>query len=134
MNQTQVNYILNRAASCVILSEAGPRRSHTVGILVNYPRIQELPCYELLLKIHNNAIVSEQDIGTLEQLLQPHQKIAADASGMAGSLRMTPIQLAMVQHNLLAISGIYDDISFETLSQYTGLTIVQVNSKERSSF
>eukprot|EP01062_Namystynia_karyoxenos_P063129 TRINITY_DN5594_c0_g3_i1.p1 TRINITY_DN5594_c0_g3~~TRINITY_DN5594_c0_g3_i1.p1 ORF type:complete len:413 (+),score=188.77 TRINITY_DN5594_c0_g3_i1:92-1330(+) len=101
---------LQSAIICVILADAGPQRSRLLATLYRDERTDEVePVVKVILeKMFLERILRPAEIAALEKHLEPHHK-SLDADGQ------TVLQKAVVQHNLLAASKLYYNISFEEL-------------------
>ncbi|CAF0946957.1 unnamed protein product [Adineta ricciae] len=105
---------LDNALICAILAPAGPHRSRMLGTLFKDERSQRSPAYSILNKMYLERIISPQDAKQFEGLLAEHQK-ATTADGY------TILQRAVIEHNLVAVSKIYTNISFTELGGLLGI-------------
>lgn len=71
-------------------------------------RCQQLPAVSILEKMYLDRIIRRTELQDFEALLQPHQK----ASTIDGS---TILDRAVIEHNLLSASKLYNNITFEEL-------------------
>lgn len=108
--------LLGKAVTCAILGKAGAQRSRVLGVLCKDDRLellQQLPDYSshpsILLKTHNQQLLSEEELEVFEAVLLPHQK-ALTPDGF------TLLRRAVIEHNLIAVSHIYDNIYFSELA------------------
>lgn len=99
---------LRNALICTILASAGQQRSRMLATLFKDERCQQLPAYPILEKMYLDRIIRRSDLKEFEALLQPHQK----ATTLDGS---TILDRAVVEHNLLSASKLYNNITFEEL-------------------
>ena len=99
---------LRHALICAILASAGQQRSRMLATLFKDERCQHLPAHEILEKMYLDRIIRGPQLKEFSDLLAPHQK----ASTADGS---TLLDRAVVEHNLLAVSKLYKNISFEQL-------------------
>lgn len=99
---------LRNALICTILASAGQQRSRMLATLFKDERCQQLPAYSILEKMYLERIIRRSDLQEFEALLQPHQK----ATTLDGS---TILDRAVVEHNLLSASKLYNNITFEEL-------------------
>eukprot|EP01065_Artemidia_motanka_P038405 TRINITY_DN47257_c0_g1_i1.p1 TRINITY_DN47257_c0_g1~~TRINITY_DN47257_c0_g1_i1.p1 ORF type:complete len:430 (+),score=163.03 TRINITY_DN47257_c0_g1_i1:53-1291(+) len=108
---------LQSAIICVILADAGPQRSRLLATLYRDERTVEVESEVrvVLEKMFLERILRPKEIAALEGLLRPHH-LALDADGQTG------LQRAVVQHNLLAASKLYYNISFEELGALLNIT------------
>ncbi|CAF3250381.1 unnamed protein product [Rotaria socialis] len=105
---------LNNALICAILAPAGPHRSRMLGTLFKDERSQQSQAYSMLNKMYLERIISPHDAKQFESLLAAHQK-ATTADGY------TILQRAVIEHNLVAVSKIYTNITFAQLGGLLGI-------------
>lgn len=128
------------AVTCAVLAPAGPNRSRVLASLYRDERAADLPTYNILSKMFLDHILRSAEIKEFEKSLKPHQlaKIAissndrlASAGNDAGdadpnaSTRTGPstvLDRAVMEHNLLASSNIYNNITFRGLGALLDLT------------
>lgn len=106
---------LNFAITCAILAPAGPRRSRVLAILYNDERSRELNVFPMLDNIHTGHLLTPEQVEAFRPTLRPHQ-MAVHADGA------TVLDRAVTEHNLLAASQSYVNISFEELGALLGVT------------
>ncbi|RZC35133.1 COP9 signalosome complex subunit 4 [Asbolus verrucosus] len=99
---------LRNALVCTVLASAGQQRSRMLATLFKDERCQQLPAVAILEKMYLERIIRRSELRDFEALLQPHQK----ASTIDGS---TILDRAVIEHNLLSASKLYNNISFEEL-------------------
>jgi COP9 signalosome complex subunit 4 len=109
-------HTLSMAAKCAILAPAGPLRSRTLGKLYGDERAVQLPEHGILEKIFLDRILKQDEVDTFAEGLQPHQ-LATTSDGS------TVLAKAVVEHNLLGVSRIYSNISFDALAELLGLSV-----------
>jgi len=99
---------LKNALSCTILASAGQQRSRMLATLFKDERCQQLPAYGILEKMYLDRIIRSSSLQEFFATLQPHQKaVTSDGS--------TILDRAVIEHNLLSASKLYNNISFEEL-------------------
>ena len=99
---------LKNAMICTILAAAGQQRSRMLATLYKDERCQQLPAFNILEKMYLDRLIKRSELQEFESLLQPHQKaITADGSAI--------LDHAVVEHNLLAASKLYNNITLEGL-------------------
>merc|ERR1711994_554241 len=99
---------LKNAMICTILAAAGQQRSRMLATLYKDERCQQLPAFNILEKMYFDRLIKRSELQEFESLLQPHQKaITADGS--------TILDHAVVEHNLLAASKLYNNITLQGL-------------------
>ncbi|XP_033644170.1 COP9 signalosome complex subunit 4-like [Asterias rubens] len=99
---------LKHALHCTILASAGQQRSRMLATLFKDERCQQLPSYGILEKMYLDRIIRSNQLQEFAALLQPHQKATtADGSSI--------LDRAVIEHNLLSASKLYNNITFEEL-------------------
>lgn len=101
-------HALNNALNCTILAPAGKQRSRLLATLFKDERCQKLTAYNILEKMYLDRIIRTNQVKQFESTLLPHQK----ATTPDGS---TLIDRAVIEHNLLAASKLYNNIKFNEL-------------------
>lgn len=99
---------LKNALICTILASAGQQRSRMLATLFKDERCQQLPAYGILEKMYLDRIIRRSELEEFSVLLQPHQK----ATTPDGS---TILDRAVIEHNLLSASKLYNNITFDEL-------------------
>ncbi|KAK9505369.1 hypothetical protein O3M35_009448 [Rhynocoris fuscipes] len=99
---------LRNALICTVLASAGQQRSRMLATLFKDERCQQLPAYSILEKMYLDRIIRRSELEEFESLLQPHQ----EAHTVDGS---TILDRAVIEHNLLSASKLYNNIAFEEL-------------------
>ena len=140
-------YVVGRSAAvtCAVLAPAGPNRSRVLASLCRDERTTQLPTHNILTKMFLDHIIRTAEVKQFEHTLRPHQlakihqssndRIAASlASGTTdedvsmgenASTRTSPstvLDRAVMEHNLLAASKIYNNITFSGLGALLDLT------------
>jgi COP9 signalosome complex subunit 4 len=99
---------LKNALICTILASAGQQRSRMLATLFKDERCQQLPAYSILEKMYLDRIIRSSELHDFADLLQTHQKaLTADGS--------TILDRAVIEHNLLSASKLYNNITFDEL-------------------
>ncbi|KIY71473.1 hypothetical protein CYLTODRAFT_435252 [Cylindrobasidium torrendii FP15055 ss-10] len=132
--------MLNAAITCAVLAPAGPNRSRVLASLYRDERATELPTYNILSKMFLDHILRSAEIKQFEETLKPHQlaKIAISSNDKVASLNddedvndpsiskrtgpSTVLDRAVMEHNLLASSKVYNNITFKGLGALLDLT------------
>ncbi len=108
-------HALSAAIKTAILAPAGPQRSKTLGKLYKDDRCTETEEYGILEKMFLDRLLSPAEVDAFAASLQPHQ-LAQTADGS------TVLTKAVNEHNLLAASRLYENISTAALGAILGLT------------
>ncbi|CAL7951705.1 COP9 signalosome subunit 4 [Xylocopa sonorina] len=101
---------LRNALICTVLASAGQQRSRMLATLFKDERCQHLPAYSILEKMYLDRIIRRSELQEFEALLQPHQK-ASTIDGLGSTI----LDRAVIEHNLLSASKLYNNITFEEL-------------------
>jgi len=113
--------MLGRAATCAILAPSGPQRHRVLGHIFKDARLNQLDSISqfethatILTKMFKGQILKKEELVKFEVSLQPHQKaIMGDG--------LTIMERGVVEHNMLAISGIYRSIYIDELALILGV-------------
>ncbi|CAM9739967.1 unnamed protein product [Ascophyllum nodosum] len=107
--------LLGKAITCAVLGKAGPQRSRQMGVLLKDERVESLIRVpglsthpQVLTKMYTEQILRKHEMEAFEESLMTHQK-AIRADGM------TIPERAVMEHNMVASSRIYDNVRFEEL-------------------
>jgi COP9 signalosome complex subunit 4 len=100
---------LQHAIACAILAGAGQQRSRILASLYKDERSQKLPSFHILEKMYLERIIKrDQQLKDFEASLLEHQRaLTAD--------KLTILDKAVIEHNLLSASKLYNNISFDEL-------------------
>ena len=107
-------YTLSSAIICAVLAPAGPQRSRVLGKLFRDERSLQLEEFGILEKMLLNRLISPREVTKFAEKLQPHQ-VAQTADGS------TVLAKAVIEHNLLGASRLYDNIGVEELGNLLAL-------------
>lgn len=107
-------HTLSMAIKCAILAPAGPMRSRSLGRLYKDDRAPQLAEFGILEKMFLDRLLAPAEVSKFAEGLQPHQ-LATTSDGS------TVLAKAVVEHNLLGASRLYDNIRFEALGSLLGL-------------
>jgi COP9 signalosome complex subunit 4 len=105
---------LGQAIICTVLAPAGPQRGKMLAKLYKDERASSLPDYPILEKIFFDRLLSPTEIKAFATKLQPHQ-LAKTADGS------TVLDKAVLEHNLLGASKLYNNIGFDQLGELLGV-------------
>jgi COP9 signalosome complex subunit 4 len=106
--------VLQNSAICAILAQAGPARARMLSTLYKDERSHTLDVFPAMEKMFLGRILRPHEVQALEKHLKEHQK-ATDADGQ------TILESAVMEHNLLASSKIYNNITFTQLGNLLGI-------------
>ncbi|KAG9296863.1 hypothetical protein G9A89_006818 [Geosiphon pyriformis] len=99
---------LNAAITCAVLAGAGPQRSRMLATLYKDERVQRLPHFSILEKMYLDRVLRPSEVKDFAGTLKEHQR-ARLADGT------TVLDRAVIEHNLLSASRLYNNITFEEL-------------------
>ncbi|MCJ1296756.1 hypothetical protein MMC34_008323 [Xylographa carneopallida] len=108
-------FALSKAIICAVLAPAGPQRSRALGKLFKDERAVQLDEYGILEKMFLDRLISPQEVTSFAKKLAPHQ-LAKTADGS------TVLAKAVIEHNLLGTSRLYNNIGVVELGNLLGLT------------
>ncbi|XP_070408527.1 COP9 signalosome complex subunit 4 isoform X1 [Nothobranchius furzeri] len=136
---------LKHALNCTILASAGQQRSRMLATLFKDERCQQLAAYGILEKMYLDRIIRGNQLQEFAAMLMPHQKATTadgaspcppvthltypkiplsappplSAAGEQRTLRCfcgsSILDRAVIEHNLLSASKLYNNITFEEL-------------------
>ncbi|KAI0960237.1 hypothetical protein AcW1_004807 [Taiwanofungus camphoratus] len=141
IDEDERKHMLSAAVTCAVLAPAGPNRSRILASLCRDERTAELPTYNILLKMFHDRILRPTEIKEFEKTLKRHQlagislssndRLAAavaddneavDSNASKRTGPSTVLDRAVMEHNLLASSKIYNNIKFSGLGALLDLT------------
>ncbi|SCV73781.1 BQ2448_6211 [Microbotryum intermedium] len=118
--------------TCAILAPAGPRRSRILSVLFRDERSSETPHQTVLAKMFLDQTIHPTEIAEFAASLSPHQLArlppaavtvidddAAVEKGKKGP--ETLLDRAVMEHNILAASKVYNNITFIGLGHLLGI-------------
>lgn len=106
---------LAAAVRCAVLAPAGPQRSRTLATLYKDDRIASVEEFGILEKMFLDRLLNPEEVAAFSERLAPHQ-LALMADGT------TVLDKAVVEHNLVAASKLYENITTDALGAILGLT------------
>jgi COP9 signalosome complex subunit 4 len=107
-------HALSAAIKTAILAPAGPQRKKTLGKLYKDDRATDTEEYVILEKMFLDRLLSPEEVSAFASSLMPHQ-LAQTAGGS------TVLAKAVIEHNLVATSRLYENISTTALGDILGL-------------
>jgi len=114
VSEDEITIALTMAAKCAILAPAGPQRSRLLGTLYKDERSARMPNYTILEKMYMDRLLRADEIDAFAATLAPHQKATLEDGS-------TVLDRAVLEHNMLATSRLYNNISFEQLGALLGI-------------
>ena len=118
VHQDELLSLLSKAVTCGLLGNAGPQRSRILGLLYKDERVtsqmEQSEAFgahaKVLKQMFTGQLVRKPEIAAFTATLLPHQK-ALLADGL------TIPEKAMIQHNLVAVSIVYVNVSLPEVGQ-----------------
>jgi len=106
---------LTCAIICSILDKAGPQRSRMLATLYKDERSSsQSDVYPILEKMYLERILKKAEVQKFAENLRPHQMaVLSDGN--------TVLDRAVIEHNLLSASKIYNNITFDELGSLLGI-------------
>ncbi|KAJ3412805.1 COP9 signalosome complex subunit 4 [Chytridiales sp. JEL 0842] len=119
-------HCLIQSITCAVLAPAGPQRSRMLGTLYKDERVRsgehaemkEGGVSSMLTKMYLDRILQKTEVQEFEKTLKPHQ-LAKLADGN------TVLDRAVIEHNVLAASKIYNNITFSQLGSLLSINAAQ---------
>uniref|UniRef100_A0A183BMV1 PCI domain-containing protein n=1 Tax=Globodera pallida TaxID=36090 RepID=A0A183BMV1_GLOPA len=102
--------VLQDALTCTLLAAPGTQRNRLLNTLFKDERCQQLVGHSLLKNMYLERLVKGRELVEFEVSLGPHQRLL-DLEGVS------ILQRSVLEHNILAASRLYANISFEGLGQ-----------------
>ncbi|KAF9435611.1 COP9 signalosome complex subunit 4 [Entomortierella beljakovae] len=115
-------HILSAAVVCAVLAPAGPQRSRMLATLYKDDRSQRLPHFSILEKMYLDRVLRSNEVSEFATTLKQHQLALLPDN-------TTVLDRAVIEHNLLSSSKIYNNISFEELGALLGVTAEQAEAR-----
>jgi len=106
---------LDAGVRCAVLAPAGPQRSRLLAMYYKDDKAPKLESYTVLEKMFLERILKKEEITAFSNSLLDHQKAI-----MAGG--KTILEQAVIEHNLLAASKVYNNITFDELATLLDVT------------
>lgn len=107
-------FALSKAIICAVLAPAGPQRSRALGRLFKDERAVQVEEFGILEKMFLDRLISPNEVAKFADKLDPHQ-LAPTADGS------TVLAKAVIEHNLLGASRLYNNIGVDELGMLLGL-------------
>jgi len=112
--------MLGRAATCAILAPSGAQKQRVLGLLFSDARLHQLDAMtslethaSLVTKMFRTQVIRPDELVQFEASLADHQK------ALRGD-RLSIIQHAVIEHNMIAVSRLYKSIYLAQLSKILG--------------
>lgn len=112
--ESERDQTMGRAIVCAVLAPAGVQRNMLLRSLHRDERAQGLEEFTMLENMYLGRLVAPEQVEAFAAKLEDHQ-LAQTADGS------TVLAKAVIEHNLLGISGLYDSIEVSELGALVGL-------------
>jgi COP9 signalosome complex subunit 4 len=106
---------LTMAVTCAVLAPAGPQRSRMLGTLYKDERSHSLPNFPMLEKMFMERLLRKDEVEAFSASLSTHQKATLE-DGVE-----TVLDRAVIEHNMLATSKLYANVTFDQLGLLLGI-------------
>lgn len=106
--------IFGKAIVCTVLAPAGPLRGRMLAKLYKDDRASQADDFPILEKIFFDRLLSPAEIKAFAAKLEPHH-LAKTSDGS------TVLDKAVLEHNLLGASKLYNNIGFDQLGELLGI-------------
>ncbi|RCI06193.1 COP9 signalosome complex subunit 4, partial [Rhizopus stolonifer] len=100
---------LTAAVQCAVLAGAGPQRSRSLATLYKDERTHHLPFFSILEKTYLERVIRPNEVSEFVATLRSHH-LARLADNT------TVFDRAIIEHNLLSASKIYNNIAIDELA------------------
>mmetsp|Transcript_4672 Transcript_4672/g.13071 ORF Transcript_4672/g.13071 Transcript_4672/m.13071 type:complete len:436 (-) Transcript_4672:224-1531(-) len=107
---------LHEAALCAALTPAGPHRLRLLRTICKDERLDSLPFSKLIQEMYKERMIGQHQKTLLRKYLGPHHLTPTRTE------TASPLERAVIEHNLLSARNIYNNISFEELGLLLGLS------------
>ncbi|KAI8885375.1 hypothetical protein K501DRAFT_331979 [Backusella circina FSU 941] len=106
---------LSAAVQCAVLAGAGPQRSRSLATLYKDERTHRLPSFSILEKTYLERVIRPDEVSEFKNSLKSHHLTRLGDN-------TTVFDRAMIEHNLLSLSKIYNNISLNGLATLLNVT------------
>ena len=134
----EIKNLLTKALTCAVLggvdngdntnaAQINARKSRMLGTLHKDKRTHDLEFFNIMSNMYKSKLLSQEDVESFSKTLLEHQKAI-----VSGTNNMTILQMAVLEHNMLACSLLYNNITFEQLGSLLNVSpeeAEQVSSK-----
>mmetsp|Transcript_32751 Transcript_32751/g.37135 ORF Transcript_32751/g.37135 Transcript_32751/m.37135 type:complete len:407 (+) Transcript_32751:64-1284(+) len=113
----ELKALLNRAIICAILASAGPQRSRILAMIYKDDRSRSLSNFDIFEKMYLDRLITKTESKKFSEGLKQHQVAVLDVIE-----NYTVLDKAIIEHNIVAASKIYNNISFQELGKLLEIT------------
>ncbi|KAH7729510.1 PCI domain containing protein [Aphelenchoides avenae] len=115
LTPSEKKHVLQNALTCTLLAPPGIQRNRLLNTLFKDERCSALSGHSILRSMYLERLIKPEELTEFEATLHPHQKVV-DADGAS------ILQRSVMEHNMLAASKLYANISFESLGDLLGIS------------
>ncbi|KAI1725073.1 PCI domain-containing protein [Ditylenchus destructor] len=109
--------MLRDALTCTLLAPPSTQKNRPLGALHKDERCENMAGYSVLKEMYLERLIKGDQLVEFERTLHDHQqKIGEDGYSL--------LQRSIIEHNMLAISKLYDNITFDGLAELLGINAV----------
>jgi COP9 signalosome complex subunit 4 len=109
---------LQNSLTCTLLAPPGMQRNRLLNMLFKDERCAQLSGHSILRSMYLERLIKPEELTEFETILGPHQKIV-DADGAS------ILQRSVIEHNMLAASKLYANITFQGLGDLLGIPSIK---------
>ena len=110
--------MLTLAVACAVIAPTGPQRLRMLQTLYKDERCAQLSVFAFLEKVYLERLLRVEEVLAFERFLKPHH-LAVDGDSLSA------LQRAVVEHNLVSMSNVYNNIGFDELGELLGVSDIQ---------
>ncbi|KAI6216995.1 COP9 signalosome complex subunit 4 [Aphelenchoides fujianensis] len=110
--------VLQHALTCTLLAPPGTPKNRMLKNVFKDERCHQLVGYSVIKAMFLERLIKPAELTNFEAVLRPHQR-QVDSDGTS------TLQRAVLEHNILAASRLYKNITFDSLSQLLGISADQ---------
>ena len=110
--------VLTLAVACAVIAPTGPQRLRMLQTLYKDERCAQLSVFAFLEKVYLERLLRVEEVLAFERFLKPHH-LAVDGDSLSA------LQRAVVEHNLVSMSNVYNNIGFDELGELLGVSDIQ---------
>ncbi|KAI8074915.1 cop9 complex subunit [Gongronella butleri] len=121
LDEEERMHCLSCAVQCAVLAGAGPQRSRTLATLYKDERTHQMASFSILEKTYLERVIRPNERSDFAATLSDHH-VAKLGDGT------TVFDRAMIEHNLLAASKLYNNIAFPELAALLNVSTEQAEA------
>ncbi|CEF99877.1 Winged helix-turn-helix DNA-binding domain [Ostreococcus tauri] len=118
LDKQTVEETLTRAAVCLFLAPKGPQKSRMLQTMYKDQSYANLAIFPFIEKVYFDRILRANEVEEMRALFSAHHLESRDGE-------LSSLQRAVIEHNLVSMSGVYNNIGFDQLGELIGVSDVQ---------